>query len=317
MLLKDYDFIREKIPDTFNFGMFHVDLKEYKTRIIKNIESYYIPKLEECKYYCSFVSLNAKLVVPAILERLNEILKNNKTMAEEILTNLKRVPKTILDYKIIQEDIESQHFSDRTKKIDKELEICRTIMDYMESFYVGINEYILNLYYESKGWIPLIAHHRQQCYNRLQESRPRFIAELKEKSKEIFKELNILKDEVANFANFYDLNNSYTYYTTARDVQERLDTLLRTSQEVNEYEKILKHDSTDFSAITSTLEIFDKYYKLWDYVYDQWQTKTRDWLTQRFEDLNEQDMHDTIKKGLKLLRHLEEQFKYNANIVVR
>jgi len=151
----------------------------------------------------------------------------------------------------------------------------------------------------------------------LQKSRPKFIAELKEKSKEIIKELNIRKDEVADFANCYDLNNCYNYYTRARDAQERFDTLLQTSQEVNEYEKVLKHDSTNFPAIKSTLDIFDKYYKLWDYVYDQWQMKSRDWLSQRFEDLNEQDMHETIKKGLKLLRNLEEQFKYNSNILVR
>jgi len=69
-----------------------------------------------------------------ILEKLNEILNNNKVMAEEILANLKRVPKTILDYKIIQEDIESKNFSDKKKRIDRELEICRKIMDSMESY---------------------------------------------------------------------------------------------------------------------------------------------------------------------------------------
>jgi len=51
LLLKDYDFLKEKMPDTFNLGMFQVNLKEYKMRIINNIEGYYIPKLEECNYH--------------------------------------------------------------------------------------------------------------------------------------------------------------------------------------------------------------------------------------------------------------------------
>lgn len=49
-----------------------------------------------------------------ILEKLNEILNNNKVMAEEILANLKPVPKMILDYKIIQEDIESSRYAARS-----------------------------------------------------------------------------------------------------------------------------------------------------------------------------------------------------------
>ncbi len=44
LLLKDYDFLKEKMPDTFNLVMSHVNLKEYKMRIINNIEGYYIPK---------------------------------------------------------------------------------------------------------------------------------------------------------------------------------------------------------------------------------------------------------------------------------
>ncbi len=44
LLLKDYDFLKEKMPDTSNLVMFHVNVKEYKMRIINNIEGYYIPK---------------------------------------------------------------------------------------------------------------------------------------------------------------------------------------------------------------------------------------------------------------------------------
>ena len=249
-------------------------------------------------------------------KKLNEFLKNNKAVTEEILTNLKRVPKTIHDYKVIKDEIESSNFKEKTNKITLELDICKRIMDYMETFNFDLDEPILYLYFESKTWIPNIDLNRQQCYNRLQESRPKFIAELKEKSKGIFKELHVLKDDVANMANLYDLNNAYNYYTTVKDVQERLDNLMRDSQEVHEYEEILQHESTDFSAINATVEVFDKYYKLWDYVYDGWQSKQREWLTHRFEDLNEQEMHDSIKKGLKLLRQLEEQFKNNLNIQV-
>lgn len=235
---------------------------------------------------------------------------------QEMLKNLKRIPKTILDYKIIQDDIDSSRFEEQTSKIRKELDVCRTIMDYMESLNIGIDSKTLQMYFYSNGWIPNINHHRQQCFSRLQESRPKFLTELKDQCKNIFKELNVLKEDINNFANFYDLSNSYTYFTTAKDVQERLDNLQKSGQDINEYEQILKYDTTDFSAITDAMESFDKYYKLWDYVYDNWQTKSREWLTQRFEELNQQDMHETIKKGLKLLRYLEEQFKYNPNLLV-
>lgn len=51
MLLQDYFFIREKLPDTVNLGLFHVDLKEFKSRAIENIETIYVAKLEECTFF--------------------------------------------------------------------------------------------------------------------------------------------------------------------------------------------------------------------------------------------------------------------------
>ena len=247
---------------------------------------------------------------------MNEFLNTNQETVDKIMESLKRIPNTIADYKEIQDDIENTRFEEITSKITKELEVCKKIMVNMEEFNIKVDEDTLEMFFLSKGWVPKILHHREQCQVRLEECRPRFYAELKEQSKDIFRQLSNLRDDIANFANFHDLNNSYNYFTTAKDVQERLEILQKNGQDINESEKILNYETADFSAINTAMESFEKYYKLWDYVYEHWQLRNREWLTQRFDDLNEQEMHDTIKKGLKLLRHLEEQFKHNSNLLV-
>ena len=48
MLIRDYYFIREKLPNTFNLGLFHVDLTSFKSTIVENIEKFYVAKLQDC-----------------------------------------------------------------------------------------------------------------------------------------------------------------------------------------------------------------------------------------------------------------------------
>ena len=48
MILQDYHFIKEKLPETFNFGLFHMNIKRFKEQIIYNIENTYLTQLERC-----------------------------------------------------------------------------------------------------------------------------------------------------------------------------------------------------------------------------------------------------------------------------
>ena len=183
---------------------------------------------------------------------------------------MSRGAAVIDDYIELKMFLDSEELVSDMENIKEGVEISQQITNYIEAFSITYNPDVLELFYVSKCWIMKLNQTKRDAQVQLEASRPRLINELKLKNEEIFKELEGIKIEIGNYANYYEINNALQYFTNARFIIQRLDELVEYGTRCNFYEGMLIARKTDFSGVEAVKESFDKYFLLWEFIYEKW-----------------------------------------------
>ena len=266
-LQNDLDFLSTKVPTAFHIGFFILDISEYITKLKKNIEKY-LTDLKECNHTFLFAKTYKH---PLVLQfKLEEIITSNRAVVTKIEERLSKGALIIDHYIELKIFLESEELKSDFENIRESIDISQKIVNYMEDFNILYNPDVLDIFYMSKGWILNLNKAKMDAQVHLEAARPRLINELKQKNEQIFKELEGIKIDISNYANHYDLANAQNYFHNARDIMLRLDELMEYGTKCNFYEEMLFARKTDWSGIEGIKENFDKFYLLWEFIYDKW-----------------------------------------------
>lgn len=253
LLMKDLELL-EQLSDVVYFGLFRVDIKEFKTQISEKIK-----KIIEGAF---IHSLHGKFVA---------LLETNERLTQGIQYKLQQSIVTIEEYVSLKKYTQSDELDDHLRAIKKDTELCRKIHRLESDFQIN-HEDVFERYLASLGWSSQLAEYRQLAVKKLVKSGPKFSEEMKRVSDEVLKEFEKIRSEMHKFHMNYDLDNAFMYYERTIQINEELAGLKERGTQVNSMQKILDMKPTNFDQMESEAKNFQKYSKLWDFIAAQWTT---------------------------------------------
>ena len=294
-LRDDFELIY-KLPDTLRFGAFVIDITKLKKTITESIN------------LCISSAFANTIDV-----KYHQLLKENHEKTIELKKALYKDALTIEAYINLKHFLEGPELKGMIKKISDEIELCRQIYDFMSECKVS-NEDSLREYLNSLNWVGDLESLHVEATARMDGNKPTFIKEIQLQAEKVFDDFERVEKKVKMFDNYYEPQDCDSYSAMARELSTELTNILKRALEINNKQRILDDDETDFKKIHSTRVEFNKYVELWTFISEKWNVGVERWLKNPFVDLDENEMSETINIGLDLLNRLNEEFEKNEKI---
>ena len=240
-----------KLPKTFNCGFFLINISELKSDYLDTIT----------EYLSRFDS--------AFIEKISKLLESTGEIYNILLQSIEQEPKTLEEYIEIKKYISSASFKDKKNQMNEDINALKNCIDSMEKFLINIEENLLQISLEAFTWPSKISRFKRMAKAKLNEMKPKFYKVLEER-KTILKEKFIeLKTESLKFENYYDFSQAFQICQIARDIVSGLKEISSNAVIINDQEKFLEFEISDFEEFEGCLTEFEKFHLLWDFA-EKW-----------------------------------------------
>jgi hypothetical protein len=279
---RDSEEIENLLPTTMNFGLFQLELGKIKLEILNNSKELLLAILneiekEKCKLldeaHCNFKLLIKKLVSPP-------------TDVEEFVD--------IRDYLDKKGDIED------FRPIKNSLHVIEIITGIMHEFHFAKTGNIEERYWQTLSWPRELAEGQKKAKKTIEKLYPHFKMKIRENIEELNLNIDGIVKEITAFSGYSKLEEARDYAGRAKKLKK----FQQESNKINTREHILKFDISDFSRIDKLIESFEKYEKLWQFIYD-WNSKSNEWTNLAFRMIDSKQVEETLRYGFNLLNMIE------------
>ena len=176
-------------------------------------------------------------------------MTENQNISKTNTEKLTKTPQNIDEFILLKHFIGGDHLEKTIRTMDDELKICRTITQYIEESNTQYNLTVMEMFFHSQSWVSKLEFHKTKTEKKFEELKPKFQKELQERIKGVFRDIDHIKDEVFSFAGYYDTNNAEQYYISAKNLMARILELIDVADKMNDYERELGFELTEFSRI--------------------------------------------------------------------
>lgn len=283
---RDFEEIENLLPSTMNFGLFQLDLHMIKSEIINNSKELLLAILEEIEKEKHRLIEEAHLKFKLLINKLI----NPPTDVEEFVE--------IRDYLDRKGDIEDY------RPIKNSLHVIELISGIMDEFHFAKMTNSEEKYWQTVSWPKELAESQELAKKTIERLYPHFRIKITESTELLSQNINKIVEQIKAFSSYSNLDEAQEYAGKAKDIADNLKTFQKEAKQINSREAILKFERSDFSKIDKLIDSFDKYDKLWEFIYD-WNCKSHDWTNQSFRVIDPKQVEETLRYGFKLLSMIE------------
>ena len=283
---RDSEEIENLLPTCMNFGLFQLELGKIKLEILNNSKELLVAILEEIEKekanlidqtHCNFGLLIKKLVNP---------------------------PNDVEEFVEIRDYIDKKGDIEDYRPIKSSLHVIEIISGIMHEFHFVGRGNSEERYWQTLSWPRQLAESQQKAKKTIEKLYPHFRLKIKENIEILNQNIDEIIKKIQAFSGYSKLEEAREYAGKAKDIADKLKKFHQESNKINSREHILKFDVSDFSRIDKLIDSFDKYEKLWHFIYD-WNSKSNEWTNLAFRVVDANQVEETLKYGFELLNMIE------------
>lgn len=295
-VLRHKDMIARLLPDSFQFGIFEVQLRLLKYEGTRNATVLAEALFREL--------INEHLAI------MTEITKN----FTELLVKLSYTPQTVEELDELQTFLESKRDEIAMQEVTQELAKVTAIETSLEDFQKHLPDEQLLMSRRTIVWEAQLAKERHRLNRRVQRLIPAFQDTVLKQVGTLKAEVLVMKADMADFVTYSELQNADMYASKASDVLDRFQKLKSDVDTVKNRERILKLPASNFSELATMESQFLSYHVFWNYA-SEWSSAYFNWMEKPLYLIDPLSVQTRFTKGLKLLDKLKAELATNVNVM--
>jgi len=187
------------------------------------------------------------------------------------------------------------------EKIQVDIKQCMNVYDVLNEFHYKFpseDDYEMkwNVFGAPKETLEKIE--KQRVY--LDKKKEQFIAQMQGQQTEFQAEIGELEGHIQQFSSNQNINEYEEVAGLARSIHARIQECVQKAKTFNHREMLVQLPEYDYQPVFQMVKDFQQYYNLWTTV-DKWRKSHHSWLNDDFEQLNPQEVEETVETSNKTL----------------
>jgi len=280
--------LEQEIPESVNVSYFKVNCKE-------------IRKL--------FVGKHSSIVEKEIKQIANRARDMNSELSlhfEEMESKIRKVPSTIEELTDIKDYMAALPIEIQKNKV--EIQDCMGIYDMLEDYQYDFSMNDMDSKWELFSAPKKLMETIQLQTSTLDKQKEVFLKEMAHEQEEFEEMLDGIEETVGGFAQYDDMSKFEELYIDVQSVNARLNEYTEKTTKFNRREALMGKPMTDYSKLRKACKDFEPYSNLWTTARN-WEHSHKSWLEDPWEQLNAQELEDTVQNSFKVILRTVNFFK--------
>lgn len=280
--------IEQDIPESIDISYFKVNCKDIRKSFAGK--------------HSSIVEKEIKLIATRAREKNNEL----SLKFEEMEAKIRKTPQTIEELTDIKDFMAALPIEIQKDKV--EISDCMEIYDLLEDFQHEFGNSELDAKWDLFAMPKKLMETIQAQTSTLEKQKESFLKEMAQEQEEFLEMLEGIELTVGQFSNYDDINKFEDAFVDVQSVNARLKEYTEKTNLFNRREALMGKPVTDYSQLRQSVKDFEPYSNLWTTARN-WYHNHKSWLEDPWEDLDAQNLDDTVQNSFKTILRTAAYFK--------
>lgn len=250
LLERDIRFLKARLPDQINLGIFLVDCSEFRERLLKQLDQLF-SQIKQMLY-----------------TKLQQVLLSNEKMGKEIFQKLDKNPKTIEDFIKLNLYLESDELKQYIETMENYIDMANMLYYKLEEYYVKLQDDDIPLYMSSGNLLREVVRIKGKTQKTQQDNRSKFKSMHDEKKRNVKEKIKVSKQKMEEIKLHYQIEEAHDVARDIENIKYEYNIMKEQIKELQFEENNLALGYDAELDLEDFFEDFEQYAKIWKFASD-------------------------------------------------